>query len=232
MAKLTSDTVREDFDRLARLEGESSGWNHNTHYHSFLLSAVPLHCHSALDVGCGTGEFARRLSEHSAYVIGLDLSPISIELARSRSRNVQNAAFTTADMLTWDAEGRKFDFIVSIATLHHMPLEIALKKLKTLLRPGGILVILDLYRTQGLDGAIADVIGLVANFALRKRYTGHWLEKPARAEVQRAAALHREHDVYPTMVEVRQVVRIILPTAEIRRHALWRYSVVWQKPNP
>jgi hypothetical protein len=35
-----TDGVREDFDRLAVLS-EGSGWEHNSHYHPFLLRQLP-----------------------------------------------------------------------------------------------------------------------------------------------------------------------------------------------
>jgi hypothetical protein len=40
------------------------GWNHNSHYHDLLLAAVPPGCRRALDVGCGLGTFARKLTTH------------------------------------------------------------------------------------------------------------------------------------------------------------------------
>lgn len=231
MTKPAPDIVREDFDRLAPFEDTGDGWNHNAHYHSYLLNLAPSDCRLALDVGCGTGQFARLLAGRSAQVLGVDLSPVSVDMARSRSVNFSNLEFEVANVLTWDAGGETFDFIVSIATLHHVPLETALKRLKALLRPGGVLAVLDLYRTQGFDGALTDIVGMVANMGLRKRYTGRWLEAPANAEARRAAALHQEHDVYPTLLEVRQACKEFLPHAEIRRHTLWRYSVVWRKPH-
>jgi SAM-dependent methyltransferase len=71
--KPTTDILRADFDRLALLEQD--GWNHNNHYHSFLLRHVPPHCQTALDVGCGTGAFTRQLALLAQQVTGFDLSP-------------------------------------------------------------------------------------------------------------------------------------------------------------
>jgi hypothetical protein len=49
--------IREDFDRIARLSGDS--WNHNTQYHPFLLRQLPSRMRAALDIGCGAGAFSR-----------------------------------------------------------------------------------------------------------------------------------------------------------------------------
>ncbi len=53
--------------RVARMS-----WNHNVHYHDFVLGEVPQRCHLALDVGCGRGELTRKLATLSDEVIGID----------------------------------------------------------------------------------------------------------------------------------------------------------------
>ena len=50
------------------------GWNHNTHYHEQLLRAVPRPCRRALDIGCGVGQFARRLASVVEHVDAIDLN--------------------------------------------------------------------------------------------------------------------------------------------------------------
>ena len=84
-----TDRVREDFDRLAVLS-EGSVWDHNSHYHPFLLRQLPERLSEALEVGCGTGEFARLLAERSETVLAVDLSPRMIEAARVRSMDHPN----------------------------------------------------------------------------------------------------------------------------------------------
>ena len=53
-------TVEADFDRLALLDDE--GWTTNNQYHDSLLKHVPEDCEDALEIGCGTGAFARALA--------------------------------------------------------------------------------------------------------------------------------------------------------------------------
>ncbi|MEV4472391.1 class I SAM-dependent methyltransferase [Nonomuraea sp. NPDC049504] len=38
------------------------GFDHNEHYHELLIRGIPEGAKQALDVGCGTGAFARRLA--------------------------------------------------------------------------------------------------------------------------------------------------------------------------
>ena len=51
-----SDPVREDFDRIAVQEEPCRPvrWNHNGHYHRFLLGKLPARRDGVLDIGCGT----------------------------------------------------------------------------------------------------------------------------------------------------------------------------------
>jgi len=53
-------------------------FNHNDHYHRLLLRQLPPGCRRALDVGCGTGRFARRLAQRGIQVDAIDRSPAAI----------------------------------------------------------------------------------------------------------------------------------------------------------
>jgi ubiquinone/menaquinone biosynthesis C-methylase UbiE len=130
-------SVEADFDRLALLDEE--GWTANNHYHAFLLKQVPQNCANALEIGCGTGAFARLLAKRSKRVTALDLSSEMIRIARTRSNRFQNLAFQLADVMTYDFPGSHFDYVCSIATLHHLQQRELLVKLKEALRPGGVL---------------------------------------------------------------------------------------------
>ncbi|MFC0599778.1 class I SAM-dependent DNA methyltransferase [Streptomyces palmae] len=103
-----------------------------------------------LDVGCGTGvPTARQLSEAGHRVVGVDLSPGMVEVAR---RQVPDAEFHRADLADLRAGGRfgpggdrelgEFDGIVAFFSLVMLPraeIPYALRALRNLLRPGGLL---------------------------------------------------------------------------------------------
>lgn len=57
-------------------------FDHNDHYHRLLLRQVPQNCRAALDVGCGTGRFARRLARLGIEVDAIDPSEEVIAQAR------------------------------------------------------------------------------------------------------------------------------------------------------
>jgi ubiquinone/menaquinone biosynthesis C-methylase UbiE len=217
-------SVEADFDRLALLDEE--GWTTNNHYHEFVLKQLPRGCENALEIGCGTGAFARELATRCKRVVAIDLSSEMITVARSRSSRFENLEFHLADAMTWDFPQAHFDFICSIATLHHLQQRELLTKIKGALRPGGVLVVLDLVQSDSLVERVFDIIGLGVSPSLRLLHNGRL--KPPR-EVRKAWEQHGKHDTYATIGEMRTLADEILPGADVRRHLFWRYSLVYQK---
>ncbi len=217
--------VRSDFDRLAVLDRES--WTPNNHYHEFLLRHVPGECHNALEVGCGTGAFARRLAERAEHVVAIDLSPQMIRVARSHSPDNSNVQFEVADIEEYELPVAHFDCIVTIATLHHVPMRAVLLKLREALKPGGVLILLDLYEPSGWRDALLNVTAVGVSTGLRLIRNGR-LRPPK--EVRAAWEEHGQHDSYPTIDEIRELCPEMFPGATVRQHLLWRYSMIWKKP--
>ena len=217
-------TVRADFDRIAQLSPD--GWDHNSHYHHFLLSQLPSRCANALDIGCGTGAFSRLLADRSDRVLGLDLSPHMIQVARERSRQYSNIDFLVADAAAWEFPAQQFDCVVSIATLHHLPAAEMLHKMGQALKMGGTLIILDLFQGQGLADLLTSVAAVPVSAVLRLAKTGRLRQF---RQLREAWAEHGRHESHLTMAQVRQICDSVLPGASVRKHLLWRYSVTWQK---
>jgi len=217
--------VRADFDRLAAFAADD--WNHNHVYHDRLLEAVPVPCRAALDLGCGAGDFTRRLAERSASVIGLDFSEAMIDAARQRTE-APHVRYEVADITTYALPAEAFDCIASLTTLHHVDLPTLLARLVAALRPGGRLLILDIPRETGLADLAYAAHGAPLTRSLLFRATGSLRRDPAAVK---AWIEHGERDTYTSMAELRALARERLPGARIRRHVLWRYSLVWTKPH-
>lgn len=216
--------VEADFDRLALLDDE--GWTANNQYHSSLLRYVPVNCENGLEIGCGTGAFARALARRCGRVVALDLSAEMIRVARSRSSQFENVEFQLADAMTWDFPQAHFDFVCSIATLHHLDQRGLMVKIKDTLRPGGVLVVLDLVQSEGLVERMCDAVALGVSGSLRLIHNGR-LKPPA--EVRKAWEQHGQHDSYLTMGQVRAMADEVLPGARVERCLLWRYLLVYRK---
>jgi SAM-dependent methyltransferase len=193
----------------------SEGWNHNTHYHDQLLRAVPRPCRRALDVGCGLGGFARRLAGVAEQVDAIDRDPAVIPRARALSAGVRNLRFCEADFLRW-AEG-PYDLISMIAALHHLPLPEALRQAASLLGSGGTLAVLGLHRDHSPLGFAASALAFPVSYAYRLTRRTAPVGAPTR-------------DPEGTLAEIRRRAGELLPGVIIRRHLLWRYSMLWRKP--
>ena len=221
---MTESIVRSEFDRLSALP---ETWDFNHFYHRHLLSMLPSAIDSLLDVGCGTGAFSRLAASRCGSVMAVDLSPGMIARARQISAPA-NVSFSVADVFDMHHAPGSFDAIISIAALHHMNLPEALDRFSSLLRPGGTLVLLDLFVPSNLLERLTSWIGVILSPLVRLIHSRRLFQSPA---VRRAWSLHEAHDHYPALPVVRSVAREILPGAQVRLHLFWRYSLVWRKPS-
>ena len=220
----TLESIQSDFDRIALLTADEG--DHNARYHAYLLGRLPEQCRSALEIGCGAGGFSRQLARRAERVLAIDLSPQMIRLARERSALHPNIEFVAGDVMDFQLPAARFDCIATIATLHHLPAEPALIKIRKALKPGGTFVCLDLYRRSGLSDLLSDCAAYPANLLLTLVKTGRL--RPPRA-VREAYAEHGRTDSYLTLPQAKQICSRIMPGALVRRHLFWRYSVVWEK---
>lgn len=221
----TASEIQQDFDRIAALEAPEA-WNHNNHYHGWLLRSAPAHCTDALEVGCGSGAFARLLAARTDRVLALDLSPVMLQLARERSAAYPQIDYVQADAMTYPLPAERFDCIASIATLHHLSLDDVLPKLKAALKPGGVLLVLDLCRDDGAGDLLRSAAAIPVNIAVNVAKNGGRRGTP---ESRAAWDAHGRDEVYPTVGEVRRACAGLLSGALVRRHFFWRYSLVWRK---
>lgn len=91
-----------------------------------------------LEVGCGTGWMAERLSRHGT-VTALDLAEEAVLDARSRYPGIE---FMAGDILTLELSERRFEVIVTMETVSHVSDQPAFfAKLASLLKPGGHLIV-------------------------------------------------------------------------------------------
>lgn len=215
--------IREDFDRIAAADdGQPSP---REALQECLLADVPEGARTAIDLGCGTGGFTRLLAARCERVIGLDLSPRMLELARARSSQWSTIEWRTADFMDQTALGAAtYDVVSAVATLHHMPLESSLARAAALVAPGGVLLVLDLYRPAGLTW--------LTDHAFSWAWS-RWLDRghAPSPEFRSAWQMHGAHDVYPVMRDVRALAAGLTPGAKVRKRLLWRWSLVWHRPG-
>ena len=189
-------------------------WNHNVHYQSVILDAVAAGCTAALDVGCGDGMLAAKLASCCAAVTGIDRDARMIALARKRAPDL---TFVEADFLAHPFADASFDFVCSNTVAHHMGTEAALRAMVRVLRPGGRLAVFGL----GKNGSLTDFLPDLAAIPLNKYY-----------QRTRGEGYPGDPKLPPdlTWAQVRETARRVLPGVRYRRHLLWRYSLIWDKP--
>jgi demethylmenaquinone methyltransferase/2-methoxy-6-polyprenyl-1,4-benzoquinol methylase len=105
---------------------------------------------TALDLATGTGDIAFALARRGARVVGLDLTPRMIVLARGkRSRNEPNPSFLVGDMLALPFPEGAFDLVTTGYGLRNVPdLAAAIDEIRRVLKPGGRVLSLDFNRPQ------------------------------------------------------------------------------------
>jgi len=95
----------------------------------------------ACDLGCGPGQVARYLHERGVRVSGVDLSPVMVNHARRLNPGIE---FRQGDMLSLDDEDGTWDGIAAFYSIIHVPRHRvvgALREIKRVLRPGGLLLL-------------------------------------------------------------------------------------------
>lgn len=103
---------------------------------------------SVLEIGTGTGAFAREAAKAGARVHAIDISAVMLEYARLRAREekLDNLTFELAGFLSFEGEPASYDAVVTGLAMHHLSdvwKAVALRKIHHLLRPGGVLLLLD-----------------------------------------------------------------------------------------
>src|SRR4051812_18038869 len=74
-------------------------WDHNAHYHRWILRQLPRRFRCALDVGCGSGDLARLMAERADAVKAVDSDPVITAQAQELTPSALPVTFTVADAI-------------------------------------------------------------------------------------------------------------------------------------
>lgn len=200
-------------------------FNHNDHYHPLLLDLLPPGPGIALDVGCGTGRFARRLAATGMAVEAVDASAAMVEAAAGLgSPGPGEIRYRQADVTTDPLPERHYDYISCIASLHHMPFE-TVTKLRRALVPGGVLVVLGLARPSSpVDWSRELAAGPLNALARLVVAAGERLNGGADSGPQ-APTLFR----FPTIAELRRESARLLPGSTVKPLLFWRTLITYRE---
>lgn len=100
-----------------------------------------------LDAGCGTGVLTRHIHDHfpGIEVEGFDYSPVRVEEAKKRIENSSyNIHFFQDNIQEMSKDSATYDVIISRYVIEHLANpKLAVKEMARLLKPGGMLYIID-----------------------------------------------------------------------------------------
>jgi ubiquinone/menaquinone biosynthesis C-methylase UbiE len=199
---MSAETVgREWWDAAYRRQGHT-GWADRLVYAydqpirraSVRSALAQLHARTmagvqALDVGCGTGDFAALLHSRGAHVLAFDFSPAVVDAAQRRWPASDGLSFTCASVTAVPAPSGYARLITCITVLQHLTrdedLAAALAELRRVLDPQGRILLLELAPPLSEPKRSPD---------------GHVVERPPTAwrNALAKAGLHIEREaVYP-----------------------------------
>ena len=142
---------------------------------------------TVVDLGAGTGAFARAIAAHAGRVVAVDVSPAMVDVLRRRTAALGNVEVVRAGFLSYEHAGSAPDFVFTRNALHQIPdfwKGIALARIAAMLRPGGYVrlhdLVFDFEPADAADAIAAWVAGAVD--APVRGWTAGELEEHVRLE--------------------------------------------------
>lgn len=89
-----------------------------------------------LEIGCGDGEFTKRLAKFGNKVIAVDATPAMIKMT-SKKVNSKNVRFAVRDAENLRLKNNSFNIVCGVSILHHLDYEKALREAYRVLNKGG-----------------------------------------------------------------------------------------------
>ena len=105
--------------------------------------------HTLVDLGAGTGTLTLAAAPLCQRVVAVDASPEMLTRLREKAERlgIGNVECVQGGFLTYEYRGERADFVYSRNALHHLSdfwKALALKRIASILRPGGVLRLRDL----------------------------------------------------------------------------------------
>lgn len=104
---------------------------------------------TVVDLGAGTGQFALAVAQRCRRVVAVDISPVMLTHLQNKltAAAVDNVEVVSAGFLSYEHSGDSADVVYTRWALHHLPdfwKALALARMRTTLRRGGILRLADI----------------------------------------------------------------------------------------
>ncbi|MBI2833164.1 MAG: ubiquinone/menaquinone biosynthesis methyltransferase [Acidobacteria bacterium] len=138
-------TIADRYDLITVL----LSYGRDRHWKNHLVQRAEIRdSERVLDLACGTGDLTLAAATRGARVVGLDITPRMIQLAR-RKPDAAGVPFLVGDMTALPFGDASFDVVTTGYGLRNVPaLDSALGEIYRVLRPGGRFLSLDFDRPR------------------------------------------------------------------------------------
>ncbi len=125
---------------------------------AIVAAARPTPDDTVLDVACGGGLVVCAFAPHVRHVTGIDLTPAMLARARALAaeKNLTNVTWWEGDVRALPWPDATFSIVATRFSLHHFtdPLQ-AVREMARVCRPGGRVVVVDMYASEDPEKAAA-----------------------------------------------------------------------------
>lgn len=93
-----------------------------------------------LEIGCGTGEYTKKIAKRfpKSKIVALDISPKILKIAKDKCKGLKNTSFVCKSAYQTKMKNETFDIIVGYYILHHIDLLKFAREAKRILKSGGL----------------------------------------------------------------------------------------------
>jgi SAM-dependent methyltransferase len=141
-----SDAIQQQFGRAAAAYAVSAVHRGGPDLEAMVRAGLRTGRERVLDLGCGPGHTALAFAAAGAEVVGLDLTPAMLGVARqlAAERGLDNARFERGDASALPFAAGSFDVVTSRLSAHHYAQPAAvLSEVVRVLEPGGRFLLID-----------------------------------------------------------------------------------------
>lgn len=154
-----------------------------------------------VDLGAGTGQFTLAVAPVCSRVVAVDISPVMVERLRAKVAASPRSGVEVvhSGFLTYEHVGPPADFVYSRWALHHLPdfwKALALRRMRTILRHGGVLRLSDVVYSFNPPEAEARIAHWCATLPSEAAEQGAWVRADLEEHVR------DEHSTFTWLLEV------------------------------
>ncbi|HEV2368383.1 MAG TPA: class I SAM-dependent methyltransferase [Acidimicrobiales bacterium] len=153
-----------------------------------------------IDLGAGTGQSSLTVAPHCSRVVAVEISPLMLARLRTKlaASGLSNVDVVEAGLLSYEHSGPPVDFVYSRWALHHLPdfwKAMALRRIRALLCPGGLLRLSDIVFSFGLEEMEERIEAWCATLPVAPPSADDW----SRADIEEH--VRDEHSTFTWLLE-------------------------------